>query len=288
VFAGEPLQSERVLRLAHPVRSAVVISNAPFIAPLAEQASRQRVCVALIDERFARILRGSADGLREAISFGDGVHGRHDQGGWSQARYQRSIEEDIDGHLRHTARILFDMLRVAPYDMLLIACTEPLWPRAVEHLHAAVRATLREQRLSLDVPDATLPDVEAAVQPVLAEERREHEDALLAELREHRARVRDARSAAGLAEVLDSLVQRRVQALLYDAGLHAGGVVCQRCGWMGVDGDRCPMDGAPLERLDDVVESAVESAVGQSAEVLALHDRPDLGPLGGIAATLRY
>ena len=36
--------------------------------------------VALIDERFARILRGTAERLGEAVSFGDPVHGRHDQG----------------------------------------------------------------------------------------------------------------------------------------------------------------------------------------------------------------
>ena len=285
LFVCEPLELARAVRLPQPVGSTVVISNAPFIAPLAEAGPAGRVCVALVDERHARILRGSGERLREASSFGDPVHGRHDQGGWSQARYQRSVNKDVEDHLRHVARVLHDLLRIAPYDLLLIACTEPLWPRVTAKLHADVRARLREERLSLDVGDASIADVEAAAGTTLVAERKAHEDALLAELRERHAH--DG-AAGGLQPVLEALVERRVQTLLYDAGLHADGVVCANCGWMGTDGDSCPVDGDALQRSEDIVEEAVQSAVGQSAEVLALADRPELGPYGKIAALLRF
>ncbi len=288
LFVCEPLGLMRVLRLSQPSASAVVISDAPFIAPLVEQGPAGRVCVALVDERFARILRGSAERLREAISFGDPVHGRHDQGGWSQARYQRSIQEDVDAHLRRVARLLHDLLRIAPYDRLLIACAEPLWPRMVSKLHADVQARLREERLSIEVSDASVSDVERAAEPALAAERRAYEDALLRELREHRARDGDERAVAGLEGVLQALVQRRVRALLYDAGLKATGVLCPRCGWMGAAGERCPADGERLQDREDIVEEARQAAVSQAAEALPLRDRPELGPLGGIAATLRF
>ena len=92
----------------------------------------------------------------------------------------------------------------------------------------------------------------------------------------------------GLGPVLGALVERRVGALLYDTGLQAGGVVCPRCRWMGTEGERCPVDGGDLRMRDSVVEDAVQAAVAQSADVLALHDRNELGPLGGIAAMLRF
>jgi hypothetical protein len=38
---------------------------------------------------------------------------------------------------------------------------------------------------------------------------------------------------------------------------------------------------------DEVIEEATEAAIAQDAEVLAV-DGPDLGPLGGIAALLRF
>ena len=77
-------------------------------------------------------------------------------------------------------------------------------------------------------------------------------------------------------------------ALLYDARLRLAGVVCPRCGWMGAGGEGCPLDGSALEERESILEDAVHSAVSQSAEVMALRDRLELGPLGGIAATLRF
>lgn len=288
IFISEPLGLSQVLRLPHPVTSASVISDVPFIAPLTESGSVGRVCVALVDERFARVLRGSAERLREVVSFGDPVHGRQETGGWSQARYQRSQHEDVKAHLRHVARTLQRLLVVSPYDRLLIACSEQLWPRIVEELHPDVRALLHEQRLSLDVSDVGVEDVVRATNAVLADEHRAHEDGALAELREHRARDGSERAGAGLEEVLFALVERRVGTLVYKADLQASGVLCPHCGWMGTTGESCPLDGTPLEPRANILEDAVAAAVGQSAEILPLRDRPELDALGGVAATLRF
>jgi len=288
IFICEPLNLDRALRLPHPVASAVVISDAPFIAPLAETGPAGHVCVAAVDERFARILQGSPERLHERVSFGDPVHGRHDQGGWSQANYQRSIREDAEAHLRRVARELHDLLRVAPHDRLLIACAGPLWPRVVSKLHPDVKTRLIEQRLSIDVSDARLADVEQAAAAALASEQRAHEDAVLAALRERDPVGADARTAVGLQAVLRALVERRVESLLYDVGFDAPGVVCPRCGWMGIEGERCPVGGEQLHERENIVEESVRAAVKQSAEVLPLRDRPELGPLGRIAATLRF
>jgi peptide subunit release factor 1 (eRF1) len=219
------------------------------------------VCVALVDERFARILRGTPEWLVERVSFGDDVHGREKQGGWSQARYQRSQHEEVEAHLRHVARMLYDLLRVAPYDPLMIACTAELWGRVVDKLHADVRRVLLDERLVLDVGDASIEDVERAAAAPLAARRRARDDDALAQLREHIGRE-DGRAAVGFDAVLDALEQRRVATLLYDPD--------------------------QLEQSKNIVEEAVQSAVRQSAEVLAMSDRPELGALGGVAAVLRF
>jgi peptide chain release factor subunit 1 len=286
LFICTPLQLEQLLRLPHPLDSTAVVADEPFISPLTELAPASSVCVALIDERHARILQGSPEQLHEAAKVRDPVHGRHDQGGWSQARYQRSQHEDVEAHLRHVARVLQELLRESPYERLLVACTEPLWPRVRAHLHPEVLALLHDERLSLDVGDAGIEDVVAATDAVLEAERRAHVEEVIAELREHVAR--NTRAATGLEAVLLALVERRVQALLYDADLPAAGVLCPRCGWMGVDGDRCPNDGGPIEHRAPILEDAVALAVSQSAEVLPLRDRPDLRAFDGIAATLRF
>ena len=60
--------------------------------------------MALVSRRDARIFRGSPDGLREIEQIHDTVFGQHDQGGWSQARYQRGIEKEKDDHLQKHGR----------------------------------------------------------------------------------------------------------------------------------------------------------------------------------------
>ena len=286
VFVCEPLGLERTVRISRPLASQAIVSDEPFIAPLLEGVEPGRVCVAVVDERSARILRGSADGLREAVSFGDDVPGRQKTGGWSQARYQRSMTEDVEHHLAHVARVLQDLLKVAPYERLLIGCTETMWPRIVEKLHPYVRERLIDHRLSLDTSADGPADVSKAAAEVLEQEHREHEQAVLADLR---ARIGKGDGAAtGLDAVLEALIEQRVQALLYDEGLTEPGVVCPRGDWMGTTGENCPLDGEPLLARDDIVEEALRAAVEQSAEVLTLRDRPDLGPLGRIAATLRF
>ena len=286
VFVSEPLGLEQSVRISRPLASQAIVSDEPFIAPLLEGVEPSRVCVAVVDERNAHILRGSADGLREVVSFGDDVPGRQKTGGWSQSRYQRSMVEDVEHHLAHVARVLQDLLKVAPYERLLIGCTETMWPRIVEKLHPYVRERLLDHRLSLDTSADGPADVSKAAAEVLEEEQREHEEAVLADLR---ARIGKGEGAAtGLDAVLEALVEQRVQTLLYDEGLSEPGVVCPRGDWMGTTGESCPLDGEPLQQRPDIVEEAVRAAVAQSAEVLTLHDRPDLGPLGRIAATLRF
>jgi len=288
VFVCEPLAVEQTVRISRPLESQAIVSDEPFIAPLLEGAESGRVCVAVVDERFARVLRGSAAGLREAVSFGDEVPGRQKQGGWSQARYQRSMVEDVEHHLGHVARVLHDLLKVAPYHALLIGCTEQLWPRIVAKLHPYVRERLIEERLSLDTSADGPAEVAKVAAEILEHEQRAHEDALLAELRARVSGAGGGTAVTGLEAVLDALVEQRVEALLYEADLHERGVACPRGDWMAAGGERCPLDGEPLQQRQDIIEDAVRAALGQSAEVLPLRNRPELGPLGRIAATLRF
>lgn len=288
LFLSGPLELEELLRLDTTLASDVAIGDAPYIAPLAEAGSPGRIIVALVDERIARFMRGSWRGLHEGLSVADHVHGRQHQGGWSQPRYQRSQHEEVREHVAHVAEILERTLRAAPYERLLLACPEPQWSHVVEALHPDVRARLHEERVSVAVPEATPAEVERAVAPLLEHERRAHEDELLGELREHLGRDGDRRAAAGLADVLAALVERRVEALLYAQGLEGGGVLCPACGWMGIEGERCPVDGTALLARERVLDDAIHAAVGQSAELVPLSGRPDLAPLGGIAAVLRF
>ena len=98
---------------------------------------------------------------------------------------------------------------------------------------------------------------------------------------------RNARGTTGLADTLAALNERKVQVLLVQEGFRAPGFASPNADFLAVEGGRSPR-GEELQKRDDVVESAIESALEQSAEVIVVHHHPDLEALGSIGAVLRY
>ena len=285
VFCCAAADLFETLKLPRPVEPRVVIDRSPWVEPLAEIGPGGRWAVLLVSRRRGRVLRGSAERLEEVGGVDDDVHGQHDQGGWSQARYQRSVDKEVADHLKRVADDLFARFRRAPFDRLLVGAPEEL----VSHVEAALHPYVRERlagRVEVDVEAASPEEVRAAASPAIEADEARRERAALDRLQEGLGT--GGRAASGLSEVLGALNERRVEALLLAEGFDAAGVMCPQDGWMGVDEARCPLDGAAVQPREDIVESAIESALGQSAEVLTVRRHDDLEQYGGIAALLRY
>jgi hypothetical protein len=285
VFASRPLDLFETLRLPSGVAREVVIASTPHLVPLHETGNAIDLCVALVDKRLARILRGSPPGLTELISFGDDVHGHHKAGGWSQKNYQRSVAKEVDDHLRHVVSVLEEEFRQQPFDRLLVASPPEAWGRFEELLPHDLRERLGG-RLSLEVPEASIDDVNGASAQVIADEQREHEREVLARL--EAALATRNRGVSGLSGTLEALVERRVEILIFDPGLDRPGAECPRCGWLSEAQTNCPVDGTQMTNRENIVDVAVARAIEQDAEVLAMRDQPALVRLGSIAAVLRF
>jgi peptide chain release factor subunit 1 len=281
VFASQPVDLFETLRLPRSVRSRVAIGRSPLVGPLARLERGERFCVALVSRRDARIFRGSTDGLREIEQIHDTVFGQHDQGGWSQARYQRGIEKEKDDHLKNTAEALMRHFKRRPFQRLITGGPREVVADFERGLHGYLRERLAG-RLEVDVDTATPEVVLQAAQPLFDELERERESEALERLGE--------RGAWGLGEVLRALNERRVELLVLDEQFSAPGGQCPECNWLGPPEDqRCPADGSRLMAHDDLTDPAIELALQQSAGLLAvLHDRDALSTHGGIAAVLRF
>lgn len=287
VFACGPADLFETLKLPQPVASAVVVDDTPWVEPLARLGTRERLCVVLVNRRTGRVLRGTRERLEEVAAVEDDVHGWHDQGGLSQPRYQRGIEKEVEDHLQNVAGRVFSGWKREPFDRIAVGATPELYPAFEHHLHPYVRERL-VRRLDVDVENETPAGVVERLQPLLEERDRARERETLDRL--EAGLGAGGRAAAGLSPVLETLNERRVEVLLFAESLSAPGVACPRCGWLGVeaDGDACPLDGTPVDHREDVVEDAIESAVLQSAQPLAVRHHDDLDGHGGIAALLRF
>ena len=84
-----------------------MLDRTPYVEPLVADADAERWCVLLVNRRNARFFVGDGGTLEETDRVEDDVHSQHDQGGWSQARYQRGVEKEKDDHLVHVADVAF-------------------------------------------------------------------------------------------------------------------------------------------------------------------------------------
>jgi peptide subunit release factor 1 (eRF1) len=288
VFACGPAGLFEAIKLPRPLETRAVIDDSPFVEPLAELAMRGSWCILLVNRQNARMLRGSPERFEELPVVYDEVHRRHDQGGWSQARYQRSVDEEVKDHLKRAAEVALRRWQRAPFDCILTGGPE----EAVSEFEGRLHPYLRERlagRVKVDVENTTPDQIREAALPMIDEidERRERE--ALERLEEGVGT--GGRGADGLEPTIAALNERRVEILLLSDRFDAAGVFCRHCGWVGTDLEltECPADGSPLEQRNNIAENAVELAILQKAQVLRVRHHGDrLEKRGSIGAVLRF
>jgi hypothetical protein len=286
IFASAPARLFETVRLSRAPESSVTLDVVPSLRPLLEARPDGRWLVLLLSRSVTRLVGGSCDRLEEVADWSEYVHGRHAQGGWSQPRYERSVEEDASTHVR----AVFERLGKLPwrerYDHLLIAAPAELR----DHVERDPDPSARERLVAVierDLAGVPAEKVLAEVRPAMEEHERTLEGRLLERIREGIAT--GGRGAGGLDEVLGALVEQRVETLLVEPRLERPGVLDPVCGWMGSSGETCPVDGNPLRRRRDIMRDALARAVQTDAGVAVLHyNAGALGPLGGLAALLRF
>src|SRR3954453_8749702 len=207
VFAAASESLLEVIKLPRTVDNAVVIDESPFIEPLAEVQSATLYGVVLVNRQVARIFRGSRDRLDEAARVDDQVHRRHDQGGWSQARYQRSVDKEAQDHLKNASEELLRRHKRRPFDALFVGAPEAIFKDFCEQLHPYLKERV-VGRVEVDVEHTNGDDVQqAAEESITAYERKLEKGALDRVVEGTRA---GGRGAAGLEETLTALNEQRV------------------------------------------------------------------------------
>jgi peptide chain release factor subunit 1 len=256
LFACGPVELLEVVRLPHPIESRAIVDDHPCVEPLVRNGTGERWCVLLVNRRTARIFIGATAGLEEVDRIEDDVHRQHDQGGWSQARYQRGIEQEKLNHVGHALTTLFTRFKRRPFDHLVVGAPEELVAEVEERLHPYLRTRLAG-RLGIDVENSSAATVQAATAEVVdrhvAAVEREALD------RMQQGIGRGDRGASRLDAVMEALEQARVEILLLAEDFDA-------------------------PELDE----ALEKAITQSARVMVVRHHDDLAMHGGIGAVLRF
>jgi peptide chain release factor subunit 1 len=284
-----------VIRLPHAVASDIVIQLVPKLEPLLPAPEPACVCVTLINRRDARffIPRGGSEVGEHHFEeqLHDDVRGQHRQGGWSEANYERSIEADVDAHLRRSAERLYELWRSEKFDRLVLGGPHEVVTRFTPELHSDLRGVLDEAELAMHVNTTSAAEIDEALVPLRQRWRELAQwDALQRLLSTIDGR---AGTAVGVPETLRALGQRQVGSLVLGRRADEEGYECPQCGLLSVsqNGNHCEADGSELRALRSLRAAMIRSAVLQDASVIVLdeyEDRPEIAAFSGVGAILRY
>lgn len=274
------------LPLPWPVEDEARIASQLYLAPLVCLVGRgDGALVAYVGRERGDVYRLRGGQLTPLLDETTEVPGRHDQGGWSQARYGRHIETIVDRHLREVADALDRCVRSLRDVRVVLAGPEQMRSGFEELLSPEVRAALVGWVTAEAHVDP--PRLFEAARPLLDESRSGLEEELLARWREEAAR--NGRAAAGWEETLQAASDGRVELLLVQDGADRRAYVCPSCGRAQATGGSCPLDGTSLQPADTGLDLAVHQTLthGGTIEVIG-EDHHDLEPVGGVAALLRF
>src|SRR3954453_5394837 len=238
LFACGPAGLFEALKLPRPIATHVTLDDSPWIQPLLDMVRDPRIAVALVDRHHFRIFHGSEAELAELDADAQELRWPDDSTHPSR-RHRSATEAEATYHYAEAAHALLALLKRRVYDALVLDVRGEERGAILEQLHSYVRERVVGE-IDCVIQAVTVDDVRQAAARVLAERREGRVRDALGTLKERIGR--GERAAAGLADVLAALNERRVETLLYERGRPLAGLVCPADGFLASEGDSCPVD----------------------------------------------
>jgi peptide chain release factor subunit 1 len=285
VFTADLDNLWRPLPLADSVADAIKVTEDLYLTPLVPLVGRgEGALVVYVGRERGEIFRLREGHLEPIADRTEEQPGRHDQGGWSQARYQRHIENLVHEHLRDVAAELDRRVRRGIADRIVVVAAEETRAEFMELISketadAVVGWTSTEAH-------AGPPELLAKAMPFFEEWRARREQRVLERWREEAGR--SGRAAAGWAATLEAASDGRVEVLLYSDGADRTAWRCPACGRLAAEPGTCPLDGTRMEERNEGLDLAVHQTLSNGGTILPVTTAADLGPVEGIGALLRY
>jgi peptide chain release factor subunit 1 len=275
----------RPLALTEPVADEVKVGRKLYLAPLVPLVGRgEGAIVVVVGRERGQFFRLRGGRLEELADHFERQLGKHDQGGWSQARYQRHIEERVLEHLRDVAQELDRLVRSMQHPQVVVISSEEAHAEFEEILsHDARAAVVGWTAAEAHAQPAELLELAA---PVLERYREERETEAVERWREETGR--EGRATAGWESTLEAASDGRVDLLLFSEGVGHPAFRCPQCGRVAANGGTCPLDGTSMEESADGLDLAVHQTLARGGRVWAVRHRRDLEPVEGIGALLRF
>jgi peptide chain release factor subunit 1 len=275
----------RPLPLTEQVRDEIKVGHQLYLAPLVPLVGRgEGALVVVVGREQGRFYRLQAGRLEDLADYFDEQPRRHDQGGWSQSRYQRHVDALAQEHLRAVAEGLDRLVRRLHGPQVVVVASDETWAEFSGLVSQETRNSIAG--VTHAQAHAQPSELLELATPVLERWRAERERELVGRWREEAGR--DGRAAAGWSRTLEAASDGRVELLLFQDGADHPARRCPACGRVAAEESKCPLDGTQMEPSDDGLDLAVHQTLAHGGTVWAVRHGRDLDPVEGIGALLRY
>lgn len=254
--------------LPRAVRDRVIVDPTPWTRPMhAVLDDYHRAAVVVLDRRRARLWEVFRDDIREEVSFQAEVVRKPNFGGWYGLEEYKVSDRAEEVARRHFARVV-DTLRAVfrdgGYELLLLGGHQTELQAFTQYLPGPLRDRLAGTFIA-DPGTVSEATVRATAADLIDRHERAEERRTVAELLDREAA--GGLATSGLPSCLRAGSVSAVQRLLVDEGAAAPGRGCDTCGWLGVDGDTCPVCGAATRTYTDVVDELRQRVIDDGGSV---------------------
>lgn len=291
IFACEP----RSLFLAVPMprvhRTRVGVDHLPHLRELlGAEAEAGPLLVAVLDRTVARFFEVTAFGIRELPAIratatrGGKFHSDpQDSPGWGEREFHHRIETERHRHFAAIGQRLAQLDRTHPSNGIVLAGPSEETRAAARFLPPALSTRfMGTARLN---PTAVRPiQVQAAALKLQSEFAALRERDLVAGLE---GKVREGWAVNGSRPALRALARGQVRTLLIRTDLTGSGYRCSDSGRLVLSAAECRGEGT-REPVADLVNEAIEEALGQGVAVRVIHAPELAAAIEGLAAELRF
>ncbi len=298
--AGEGLWE--VFKLPLIYRNRLVVDSNPLIRQLAAISDEfGDMVAAIIDRKKARLFRINLNGPSEVAEYfyskatrrakfrtqeGRSISGGERYAhGYGEYGFQRMIEDELHQHLKHVADETFSYYKDNKFNWLIAGGGEKYVGDFINHLHTYLREKLLGT-VPVDVNTVKPSEIMEIALDLMERKERETEKKIIREFEEN---MPHGLCVSGVKGTLSALMKGQVRMLLFVHDFSHPGFRCPQSRYLVTEDreDLCPEGQKPIP-IRDVVDEAIEEALGQGSEVKMIFDERAKTKIGGIGAILRF
>jgi peptide subunit release factor 1 (eRF1) len=271
------------------VRDRAVVDATPYLRPIfAVLDESHRYCVVVVDREQAWIYEFYMGELEDASRVRGRALRKPDYAGGWQGYKEHAVHDKAQQlarrHYRDTAARVDEFMRRTGAELLVLGGHEET---VAEFRHFLLNQLQSRIAGSFSVDPGTMSpaQVRERADEVVDAYERDEERRLVDEALERVAA--GGLGATGLEWCLTATNEHAIQLLLVHDDEQGPGRVCDNCGWLGLEGEECPICGQRTREAPDVIDEMAATVVDTSGRVEHVYADTPLSQLVA-AAFLRF